>query len=418
MTGDAPVNGANATIDGDAGDINHYKDYYHVMDIVYKNLCAFRVRPSNGAAPNIRTGRDTSPDDADKHKASYVSVNGWTAPSYPLHVHGSSGSVHDVWNLSAQQTVEGGSGDSTVRFKAAGEGINNRHLHYGSSRDSVGGVSVPLSHPDNNYNQFIFETSNGYRLWLDREETNSDISIKAESGVWATGFYVSSDERIKRDIVPADSSADLDTLRSIQMKRYAYTDGSETDVLGFIAQRVKEVFPAAVKEQEGEAYCGMATEDAVRQEDGNITGSFPSDIELEVGDACTCMIQYKMVAPELAEGDEAPVLDDDGNVSAFEPNVKMTVVSVSDAVAGEDGVETRTVAFQVVDVDVAKRLEDVVQIESLSVRDRTVPDFHTLKKDRLIALNFSATQALAAKVESLEAQVAELRALLTNSTSA
>ena len=261
-----------------------------------------------------------------------------------------------------------------------------------------------------------------FRLNLDYKDLNTtDISIKAEDGgVWSTtGFYVSSDERIKRDIVDADASADLDTLRSIEMKRYAYTDGSEIDVLGFVAQQVKDVFPSAVKIEEGDAYCGMATEEAVRQEDGTISGVFPSDIELEVGDACTCMVQYKMVPPELAEGEEAPVLDEDGNASAFEPNVKMTVVSVSDAVAaGEDGVETRTVVFEFSDEDASSRFEDAVAIQSLAVRDRTVSDFHTLKKDRLIALNVSATQALAAKVESLEAQVAELRALLTNSNSA
>ena len=57
-----------------------------------------------------------------------------------------------------------------------------------------------------------------------------------------------SDIRIKRDIVDIDDAEGLEKILLIQPKKYKYIDTSrgELEVIGFIAQQVKEIIPEAV----------------------------------------------------------------------------------------------------------------------------------------------------------------------------
>jgi len=68
-------------------------------------------------------------------------------------------------------------------------------------------------------------------------------------------MQVTSDRRIKTDIVDVDDGSALELLRKIQPKTYGYVDTLEKGtkhVYGFIAQEIKELIPEAVDVGEGD----------------------------------------------------------------------------------------------------------------------------------------------------------------------
>jgi len=65
----------------------------------------------------------------------------------------------------------------------------------------------------------------------------------------ASGTLVSSDSRIKNNIQDIDDSTALNILRQLKPKTYGYNDvvsRGSGEVIGFIAQEVKELIPSAV----------------------------------------------------------------------------------------------------------------------------------------------------------------------------
>ena len=78
---------------------------------------------------------------------------------------------------------------------------------------------------------------------------NSSVTMQAEWDVKATAYIVTSDERIKKDILDINDDAALQKLRIIEPKTYKYKDvasrGTKT-VFGFIAQQIDTVLPEAV----------------------------------------------------------------------------------------------------------------------------------------------------------------------------
>jgi hypothetical protein len=83
----------------------------------------------------------------------------------------------------------------------------------------------------------------GYGLYLD------NVSLRTSHGILSGDYVaVSSDERIKKNIIDADDAECLDTLRLLKPKKYRYRDeitkGADP-VWGFIAQEVRETLPHA-----------------------------------------------------------------------------------------------------------------------------------------------------------------------------
>ena len=70
-------------------------------------------------------------------------------------------------------------------------------------------------------------------------------------------IYVSSDARIKRNIVDVNDDTALDKILNIQPKTYEYKDvinrGTKR-VCGFISQQIAEIIPEAVSTQKGTLY--------------------------------------------------------------------------------------------------------------------------------------------------------------------
>jgi hypothetical protein len=81
-------------------------------------------------------------------------------------------------------------------------------------------------------------------------QLGNDSAAKPSSSTWT----VSSDERLKTNIVLADTSRCYDIVKSLPLKRYTWKDDvytteqvSDRSKLGWIAQDVEQVFPKAVK---------------------------------------------------------------------------------------------------------------------------------------------------------------------------
>ena len=96
-----------------------------------------------------------------------------------------------------------------------------------------------------NWNGYYFDENYSYRSW----NGTSTISIECAEGIVANWFGAQSDRRIKKNIEDIDDGDALELLRKIPVRYYNYKDevrrGSQK-VSGFIAQEVKEVFPIAV----------------------------------------------------------------------------------------------------------------------------------------------------------------------------
>ena len=81
------------------------------------------------------------------------------------------------------------------------------------------------------------------------ESTPFLISMSVQYGIFANAFVAQSDKRIKENIIDIEDTNALNKLRLLQPKTHDYVDKltrGNTNVIGFIAQEVKEVLPRAV----------------------------------------------------------------------------------------------------------------------------------------------------------------------------
>jgi hypothetical protein len=83
-----------------------------------------------------------------------------------------------------------------------------------------------------------------------------DSAQKPTTNAWTVG----SDERIKKDIVPANLDLCYSTVKNLQLKYFKWDENyiknvaSDKHSLGFIAQQVKEIFPNSVEIRPGYGY--------------------------------------------------------------------------------------------------------------------------------------------------------------------
>lgn len=344
--------------------------------------------------------------------------------TYPLEIKTNTAmNGEDLWQLNAKSDE-----DETIRiFVKDGSGNPWRYL---GLRSDGGGHFYPQATVQRLFMRPFFtgvhnKPNDNYKISFDKLIKSSrwnisvDISLKAKDGIWAKGFYVSSDERIKHEIIDTTAEDDLDILRKIEVKRYSYCDNSEHNVLGFIAQQVKSVYPSAVNIKKDFVFCGFMGQ-GVTLSGHTLTAEFNDDVTMVIGDECLCSVLYSIKDPsaELSEEFSSKAtlaIDEEGDVSVFDPDVSMIVSEVvSDvSVNGDISVPIKRVSFILKIIDV-ERISQATKFESLNVIKKMVTDFHTLKKDRLISLNFSATKLLAEKNERLEAEVSELKNEINN----
>ena len=191
--------------------------------------------------------------------------------------------------------------------------------------------------------------------WDDTESLH--VSIYSQKAVYSGNtFAVSSDIRIKENITEVPDKIALDQLRQIEVKYYEYIDKINRDsgkTIGFIAQQVKTVIPMAVK----------------------------------------LVKDYIPVMKLLTDVTWTEIID------LSEPNYKLT--SELQDVSG--------VSYQfIVSNDLSNNVTENIIVtgnhdntftfkqkwEHIFCHCKEIEDFHSLDKQKLFALNFSATQEI------------------------
>ncbi|MDH4444128.1 MAG: tail fiber domain-containing protein [Akkermansiaceae bacterium] len=185
-----------------------------------------------------------------------------------------------------------------------------------------------------------------------------DLSITAEGMILGEIVAVFSDVRIKTDLHVSDTAKDLETLKGIEITDYHYKDklasgnGPQKKV---IAQQVETVYPQAVVQTTG------VVPDLFKK--AAVTNGW---VEL---------------ASDLKKGDRVKLIG-------------------KKAEAIHEVLEIRDGAF---------RPDGQVDDEQVFVYGREVKDFRTVDYDAISMLNVSATQELARKLETVQAENAALR---------
>ena len=182
-----------------------------------------------------------------------------------------------------------------------------------------------------------------------RTSGNADVCIKANDDVWCVGAFISSsDERIKENIIEVPDNLALQMLRDIDCKYYEYKDkiskGTQ-QTIGFIAQQVKEHLPIAVSVEKS-------------------------------------IIPNEMRVLETT-WDELNMSSDLTDVSG----VKYRFY-VSNDPSGNDEVEKEIIG----NADNTFTFDK--QYNNVFCYGKQVDDFHTVDKQKIFAVNFSATQEI------------------------
>ena len=235
---------------------------------------------------------------------------------------------------------------------------------------------------------------------VDADDPAVNYSIHCVGGIYMEGnsiILITSDRRIKKNIVDISSNSCLKTLRNIPIREYEYVDKKlrgPGKTIGFIAQEIHEKFPMAVTKKDG----------CIPNEYRRLNNYKWSEISDKSGNTL-----YKLTINDLVET-----------------------------------IDFQKYRFYVTDEDLNSLRENEIMLEKVSLKDepksfifkkkwnhiflwgKYVADFHTVDKQKLFALNFSATQeidkiqqaektklaAAEAKIASLETQLAQVLARL------
>ncbi len=182
------------------------------------------------------------------------------------------------------------------------------------------------------------------------------ISIRCSNDIMCAELLISSDRRIKKNIVDVPDNLALEMLNNISCKYYEYKDPvlkGEGKTIGFIAQEVREVMPMAVNIGTSIIPNEMRQLD-IHWNDTTIT----TDLQDVSG------VKYRFFVSNDPSGND---------------EVMKEIIGNSD----------NTFTFE-------------EKWNNVFCYGREVDDFHTLDKQKLFALNFSATQELDRKVTALE----------------
>jgi hypothetical protein len=202
-----------------------------------------------------------------------------------------------------------------------------------------------------------------------------NISVRASGAFLSTGsannggFYVTSDERIKRKIGISDSRNDLATLIKLKITDYKYIDSlnvGNVKVKGVFAQQVETVYPQAISKQTSfipniYAAANLLVFDEAKQ---TLRVTMAKAHDLNVGD------KVKLISSTSGEKPST--------VSAVDGN-SFTVSNWTE------------------------------KSEKLFVYGKEVNDFRIVDYDRLFTLNLSATQELNKKLEAQQQVIDSLQ---------
>ena len=166
---------------------------------------------------------------------------GTTIPGGPLHVYGPGASYSTIYT-SSQMVVQN---SSSVPSRKLVIGVDGVAASLQSVFNETATAFMGLN--PNGGNVGIGTNSPVYQLQL-----TTDSAAKPGTNTWT----IASDERLKQEIILADTQRCYDIIKAVPLKRYTwrsdvYTDEQVKDrsKLGWIAQDVEQVFPKAVQQR-------------------------------------------------------------------------------------------------------------------------------------------------------------------------
>ena len=203
-----------------------------------------------------------------------------------------------------------------------------------------------------------------------------ELSLDSAKKPTTTTWTISSDMRVKKDIVDADIDMCYNVSKNLKLRRFKwdekYMRTSDLNVIGFIAQEVAEVFPKCVSINEKTFVVGK---EVVKE----VVKDVVKDVVKEV------------------------VID------VVKDVVKEVVIDVV------DGVEVEREVERVVEREVEREVERVVEREVEREEEKevdiveTIADFRSLNADQLYKNMWGTIAKLIEKVETLEAEVKFLK---------
>jgi hypothetical protein len=210
--------------------------------------------------------------------------------------------------------------------------------------------------------------------------SNSTMSMRSEGGIVADNIFFLSDRRIKKNIIIQQDDDSIYRLRNIECYWYNYKDtvekGNDT-VLGFIAQQVNEYMPEAIEYEKTiipNEYRRLydiswsplifdSSNNHVSEDTNDVTGSLHVETE-----------KYKLTIHDLS--------DNSGN--------QLYRFFVSNDLSGND---EKKLEIKSLENDPKSFLFDQ-SWNYVFLYGKEVNDLHVLDKNKLYALNFSATQEI------------------------
>ena len=214
---------------------------------------------------------------------------------------------------------------------------------------------------------------------------DGDVTAYFENYITSKGYVVPSDKRIKENIRDVSDNNALQKLRDISCVNYEYRDklarGTRTTI-GFIAQQVKEHMPMAI----------LIQKDIIPNEMRNSESPIWTTITDSSGNNT-----YKLTINDLS--------DNSGNT--------LYRFYVSNDPSGNDECKKEIYSLE----NEPKSFMFDQSWNNVFIYGKQVDDFHTLDKQKLFALNFSATQEIdriqrveKRKLEEAESKIATLEA--------
>ena len=346
LTGKTFIKGGSASITGGSHLFEVGSNSGHIEPIaIFKSNgdCSVRIE-GNGGESYLSIANQHTINDSGKH---------WAF------------GVDDDKNLRINYTTAGGmyasnATKNAILFQTDGNvyfdekvGINTTSPSFPLDIDD----SVSNSSSAGNYAAFFSSSSHshGYDLPI-----NDSLSIKVSADILCSELIIRSDSRIKKNIVDVPDNLALEMVKNIPCRYYEYIDQSvkgNSTVIGFIAQEVREVFPLAT----------TITTDVIPDEMRILENITWNDTTATTDLQDVSGVKYKFY-----------VTNDLNDLS----NVKKIYVT---------GNEDNTFTFE-------------EKYNHIFCYGKEVNDFHSLHKQKLFTLNFSATQELIRKVEQLETE--------------
>ena len=246
---------------------------------------------------------------------------------------------------------------------------------------------------------------------------STPISIRASGAIWTEGahIWVTSDQRIKTNIVNLNADKMMNVFRSLRPISFDFIDPMKTNNnkkhIGFIAQEVNEVLPEGISLNSDVIPNNMMKANIAKPSETDETPCFtlkPTDTDIT--------LQYLLLTTDT------PLIFDISN-SYSSANIYKFKIYGGEKWAKEHDIYIRS-DYNVIDdkytyvIGLKKEAYDVVMMEpTLFVYGQYVNDLHILDHDTIYTVATAALQEVDRQQQADKARIAELEAKVSEQQS-